>query len=185
MHYQRWRTTGDVGADRPAQPHFSDPEESFAARTVRNGGCLLWTGAKNNTGYGQIWDGGTRALVHRYAWERVNGPISDGLVIDHLCHTPLCVEVSHLRAVTQAENTAGRNRANTNSTTGVLHVHPHKGGFTVRLQKGGKMVRFGTYSTLAEAKAVAQEKRDEVFGVRHTVSPAARLDALRPNLLTD
>lgn len=42
--------------------------------------------------------------AHRAVYELLVGPIADGLVIDHLCRKPSCVNPSHLEAVTQSEN---------------------------------------------------------------------------------
>lgn len=163
-HYGRWRRTGEVGAASPVQQHHTSPEAAFAARTTTQGECLVWTGAKNSAGYGQIWTGHEHVLAHRYAWEQEHGPVPDGMVVDHLCHTPLCVKASHLRAVTQAVNVPHRIRANSNSTTGVRNVHPHKGSYTVRIMVDRKMRRFGTFATIEEAEAVAIQKRAELFG---------------------
>lgn len=63
-------------------------------------GCWLWRGGVNNQGYGQY--GGP--LAHRLAYELLVGPVPDGLVIDHLCKTPLCVNPDHLEPVTQGTN---------------------------------------------------------------------------------
>jgi hypothetical protein len=71
-----------------------------------NSGCILWTGDCTNAGYGRLTVGyrGKRTLAHRYAYERVNGPVPDGLQLDHLCRTRCCVNVAHLEPVTQREN---------------------------------------------------------------------------------
>lgn len=68
-------------------------------------GCWVWSGAKNNVGYGR-WrkKGHTSTLAHRVSYEVHVGPIPDGLVIDHLCKNTLCVNPSHLEPVTQHEN---------------------------------------------------------------------------------
>lgn len=74
------------------------------------GGCLLWTGNLTSDGYGTIRIGsridGSRRMtpVHRVTWEHMNGPVPDGLEIDHTCKTRSCVNVQHLRAVTHLEN---------------------------------------------------------------------------------
>jgi hypothetical protein len=43
-------------------------------------------------------------------WEQVNGPIPEGLQLDHLCSVPSCVNPDHLEPVTPAEN-ARRSRS--------------------------------------------------------------------------
>lgn len=55
-------------------------------------------------GYGRIYADGDYQLAHRVAWETVNGPIADGLVVDHLCRNRGCVNVHHLELVTSVEN---------------------------------------------------------------------------------
>jgi hypothetical protein len=42
--------------------------------------------------------------AHRYFYEQHRGPIPDGLVIDHLCRVPACVNPEHLEATNQFEN---------------------------------------------------------------------------------
>lgn len=67
-------------------------------------GCLLWTGSQNGTGYGYIWWNGRNRLTHRVAWELANGPVPDGLELDHLCRMRACINVGHLEPVTHSEN---------------------------------------------------------------------------------
>src|SRR5699024_2940082 len=42
--------------------------------------------------------------AYQNAWERVNGPVPDGLELDHLCMNPGCINVAHLEPVTHQEN---------------------------------------------------------------------------------
>lgn len=67
--------------------------------------CWLWTGATNGR-YGKIKGDEPRSLVyvHRLVFEWFAGPIPEGMVVDHLCRTPLCVRPDHLRAATPREN---------------------------------------------------------------------------------
>ncbi len=42
--------------------------------------------------------------AHRFSFEMVNGPVPNGLELDHLCRVRRCVNPSHLEAVTRLEN---------------------------------------------------------------------------------
>lgn len=77
---------------------------SFTNKT-RPSDCIVWTGAIQTSGYGSVGVGdGRTALAHRVAWEHVNGPIPDGMTIDHLCHFKRCVNVDHMELVSRSEN---------------------------------------------------------------------------------
>lgn len=80
----------------------------FFAKVDTTGGpwaCWMWTAKRNDAGYGQFWPtDGRGVFAHRWAYEYVHGPIPAGLVIDHLCRNPACVNPWHLEAVTFREN---------------------------------------------------------------------------------
>ena len=72
-------------------------------------GCRVWQGTTNGkSGYGVIQFQGKRELVHRLAWSLKNGPVPEGLVLDHLCRVRLCNNELHLEPVTQQVNIAVR-----------------------------------------------------------------------------
>jgi hypothetical protein len=84
--------------------------ERVLRRTVRTDtGCVesLYTQGTSH-GYAEIaWsDAGVRKhhLCHRVVWIATHGPIPAGMTVDHLCHNRRCVEVSHLRLLTNVEN---------------------------------------------------------------------------------
>ena len=82
-------------------------ETRLWSRVTKGPGCWDWTGAKTKEGYGMIGAGGEgnkRVLTHRAAYEMVNGPIPEGLQIDHLCRNTRCCNPAHLEAVTPEEN---------------------------------------------------------------------------------
>lgn len=69
-------------------------------------GCWLFTGSRDRLGYGRthVPALGKTQLSHRVAYTLLVGPIPEGLVLDHRCRTPSCVNPAHLEPVTIAEN---------------------------------------------------------------------------------
>jgi|SRR5690606_22490114 len=86
------------------------PELRFYAKTRvldpgNSDGCVRWTGSINKvSGYGQFEHNYKTKLAHRFIYEFMEGPIAEGMVIDHTCSNRWCVNVSHLQQVTQKEN---------------------------------------------------------------------------------
>ena len=78
--------------------------ERFDSLTQKSGGCLNWTGHKNQSGYGTFQVGGRSVLAHRFAWEAAQGPIADGMTVDHICFNRACVKIEHLRLLPKPEN---------------------------------------------------------------------------------
>lgn len=66
--------------------------------------CWTWQGCKNRSGYGHIKVNGRLKRAHRVHYEEANGPIPDGLQLDHLCRITSCVNPAHLEPVSPAEN---------------------------------------------------------------------------------
>lgn len=67
-------------------------------------GCRIMTKKPTTGGYVQVRVDGTLRSAHRVAFELAGGVIPDGYEIDHICNNPLCIEPTHLEAVTHAEN---------------------------------------------------------------------------------
>lgn len=73
--------------------------------------CLIWQGAKDNTGYGVMRCAqGTMGLpagivrVHRLMYFYTKGAFPRHMQIDHLCRNRLCVEPTHLKMVGPSEH---------------------------------------------------------------------------------
>ncbi len=100
--------------------------ERFFEKVVTSDGCWIWTACVNNDGYGGFWDG-KRWTAHRWLYERLVGPVPDGLELDHLCRNIRCVRIDHLEPITHQENIvrgvswAGQNAAKTHCPKG----HPY------------------------------------------------------------
>lgn len=112
---------------------------------VRPDGCWIWTASTCGAGYGQFWLDGRYHRAHRVSYEMFVGPIPEGLVIDHLCRQPLCVNPAHLEPVTRRENTVDRgvsNAAHRNARkTQCDHGHDLTGDNLV-MRPGGRAVAF-------------------------------------------
>lgn len=115
MHDARERLTGTT--DAKPKPTLS---ERFWSRVDKNGPspeyrpdlgpCWLWTGAvsagrNGQKGYGVFTDEKCRRSgAHACSYIISGRVIPKGYEVDHLCMVKLCVNPSHLEAVTQAEN---------------------------------------------------------------------------------
>lgn len=99
-HYRRWRRHGDPTLTlRPGVDDY--PIAILLAQVLAvPGDCWEWGGSIDPHGYGRQ---GHR-LAHRLVYERMVGPIPDGLDIDHLCRVRCCVNPKHLEPVTRQTN---------------------------------------------------------------------------------
>jgi hypothetical protein len=115
-------------------------DERFDAKWVDSlVDCHLWIAAQSLGGYGNFRDGDKSIRAHRWAWERRNGWIPEGLVLDHICCVRHCVNPDHLELVTQKENLrrgVNWNRIKTHCTKG--HEYSEKNTSWV---KGGTQRR--------------------------------------------
>lgn len=80
-------------------------DQLFWSKVEKVDTCWLYSGTLNDQGYGIVSYGHTRKIrAHRYSYELVNGPIPEGMVLDHICRVRNCVRPIHLRVVTRGEN---------------------------------------------------------------------------------
>lgn len=80
--------------------------------------CWPWRLSTGSHGYGQVgWQrddgrpGTAGTTAHRVAWLAANGPIPEGLTVDHACRNPICCNPAHLRLLTNRENAADNRQA--------------------------------------------------------------------------
>jgi hypothetical protein len=62
--------------------------------------CWIWRRWIGKGGYPRTYLNGEEYYAHRI----FHGPVPEGMVVDHLCSQPSCVNPAHLEAVTQREN---------------------------------------------------------------------------------
>ena len=102
-------------------------------------GCWLWQGSLNDRGYGRTYHTKSYFAAHRVAYTIVKGPIPAGLTLDHLCRNRICINPSHLEAVTVKVNIRrGGNTIKTHCVHGHEFTpentkHKPKGKYTVRM----------------------------------------------------
>lgn len=115
-------------------------------------------GTKDSSGYVRVRLNGEKTLAHVIIWKIHNGPISDGMEIDHINGIRHDNRIENLRVVTKSANQRNRVKLNKNNTSGVSGVYwcntrscwmAHK-----RLQDATIQKRF---NTLEEAAAAIKE----------------------------
>lgn len=87
-------------------------------------GCWIWGDSTKPDGYGRFHykaSGRRSVLAHRYAFEKLSGPIPEGLELDHLCRNKACVNPDHLEPVTHAVNV---NRGSAATKLYCVNGHP-------------------------------------------------------------
>ena len=133
-----------------------DPNDRFWEKVDQSGDCWLWTASCSSKGYGYFNVGGGRIVrAHRFSYELVNGPIPEGLQLDHRCRVPSCVNPDHLRLATNKQNAEHRGGAG---------VSPHRDGrWQARVKHNGQDISLGIYETRRDAEHVALGARMVLF----------------------
>lgn len=75
-----------------------------------------------------------KTQTHRYIWEKLNGPVPEGLEVCHLCNNPPCVRPDHLEVGTRSHNqrysvTHGNHKES--RKTHCKHGHPYDNENTI------------------------------------------------------
>lgn len=96
--------------------------------------------------------------AHRIIWEMHNGPIPDGMEIDHIDHNILNNLLNNLRLVSRTDNMRNRSIAS-NNTSGVMGVSwdNKSNKWRVRISDKGKRKLIGFFEDFDDA---VQARRD-------------------------
>ena len=85
--------------------NLTEPEQlRFDSKWRKRLDCHEWQGPLDRDGYGTFYLRRRGRRAHRVAWFAANGPIPEGMVVNHSCRNRRCVNVQHLRLLTATEN---------------------------------------------------------------------------------
>lgn len=72
---------------------------------IKGGPCCVWTGGKNDRGYGYVSVGNRLHRLHRYVYMKFHDiDLLPSEVVDHLCRIRACFNPGHVEAVEWLEN---------------------------------------------------------------------------------
>ena len=114
-----------------------------------------------STGYKYRRLQGVFLREHRVVWEEHNGPIPEGMQIDHINGDKQDNRIENLRLATNQQNSCNRKGANSNSKSGVRGVQQLPSG-SYRVRVGNS--HLGTFKDLELAELVAEEARHKYYG---------------------
>lgn len=158
MHTARLSRTGTTNPGPKAAPIA----QRFWSRVCKGSAneCWLWTGALAPDGYGRIG----KQYAHRFSWSLHAGrPVPGGMVVDHICQTPACVNPGHLQAVTYSENIQNHGGAKANSKSGVRGVTWDKSRLSWLAQaKFGNVVLSARFKDINDAANAVVEMRNRL-----------------------
>lgn len=142
--------------------------ERFWAKVDRNRPDMCWAWKANTTkdGYGQFTVGERKVSAHRWSWAQTNGPIPDGMHIDHQCFMQLCVNPDHLRLVTVKQNNEHQRGAQANNlSSGIRGVTWHRSAhkWQVQVVHNGRHIYGGLFADLSKAGQFAVALRAQLF----------------------
>lgn len=162
-HYTAAMRSGEISSVRKTFRGPLSERLSFYSRSV--GSCRIWTGATDAWGYGKVRVGDRTVGAHRAAYELTNGRIPDGLVLDHTCRTPSCINPGHLRLATTKENAENLSAFSSRSSSGHRGVSwsAERKKWHAAVKHNGKTYFAGDHARLDDAVAAVTDLRLRLF----------------------
>ena len=162
-HYAAAMRSGEISSVRQT---FRGPlSERLSLYSRDDGSCRIWTGATDACGYGKVRVSGRTVGAHRAAYELANGRIPDGMVLDHTCRTPACINLDHLRLATTKENAENLSATSRRSSSGHRGVSWSAGRqkWHAAVKHNGKTYFAGDHERLDDAVAAVTDLRLRLF----------------------
>lgn len=119
-------------------------------------------GSMSGTGYYAVRRLGKNILCHRIVWELHNGPIPEGMVVDHVNGIPTDNRIENLRLATRAQNVHNQ-RMRRDNTSGVKGLSRHGKIWAGGIRSNGERYGFASKSR-SEVEAWLLKTRKEVHG---------------------
>lgn len=107
--------------------------------------------------YRRLKIGGKTYRTHRVVWEMFNGPIPEGMEIDHINHNRFDNRIENLRCVTHSENQQNQRKSKN------WHFHKATGKWAVQININGNQKHLGVYESEELAELVHQEAREKYY----------------------
>lgn len=122
-----------------------NPENGTVDKVYKN------IGSQAGAGYRHTRVNGTHKLLHRIIWEHVNGPIPEGMYIDHINGVKDDNRISNLRLVTPMQN--AQNRPTTKGVSWCKRTQK----WLAQIGHNGKRINLGRFENLEDAQAAYAE----------------------------
>ena len=116
-------------------------------------------------GYRQIEHEHRPFQVHRIIWTLVNGPIPEGLEVDHVDRNGLNNAIANLRLADKSLNGANK-KCRKDSQTGIKGITRNGNfpGFKARITVRGQKIHLGVYPTAEAAHLAYMRAAEKHFG---------------------
>jgi len=112
-----------------------------------------------NTGYVQVMVRGKRLSVHRVVWEYFNGPIPEGMQVDHKNGIKHDNRLENLRLVTPRQNAQNTKQHRSGRLPG-CSFHKGHSKWSSRVTVDGRTRHLGYYDTEQEAYEIYKKHID-------------------------